>query len=236
MLTEFCLYCHEEIENLISWSIFFEEKNETCLCRKCEEQLEEITGPICHGCGRPLEKLAAQYVSGDRCHDCVRWEGDSEWSGYLSKNESIYLYNDFLKEIISQYKFRGDYLLANVFASQMKEKLRGVKFDYLVPIPLSKERQFERGFNQSEALIVEAGLQATSLLKRTHGEKQSKKSRAERIHVPQVFQLVGQVTIQNKAVILIDDIYTTGSTLRHAAKMLIRSGARCVSSLTLARG
>lgn len=236
MLTKFCLYCHEEIENTISWSSFFEEKEETSLCRKCEEQLEEIAGPTCHGCGRPLEKLAAQYIIGDRCLDCVRWEEDSEWSGFLSKNESIYLYNDFLKEMISQYKFRGDYLLANAFAFRMKEKLRGAKFDYLVPIPLSKERQFERGFNQSEALIVEAGLKATSLLQRTHSEKQSKKSRAERIHVPQVFRLDGQVDIQNKTIILIDDIYTTGSTLRHAAKILIQSGARCVSSLTLARG
>ena len=66
-------------------------------------------------------------------------------------------------------------------------------------------------------------------------EKQSKKSRSERIHIPQVFQINPQVEIIGKHILLIDDIYTTGSTLRHAAKLLKESGAERIQSLTLAR-
>ncbi|WP_308167083.1 phosphoribosyltransferase family protein [Bacillus sp. ISL-40] len=68
-----------------------------------------------------------------------------------------------------------------------------------------------------------------------HSEKQSKKSRSERIHLSQVFQVNPNVDLAGKKVILIDDIYTTGSTLRHAAKLLKVAGAASIQSLTLAR-
>ncbi|WP_353737005.1 phosphoribosyltransferase family protein [Bacillus sp. CMF12] len=108
-------------------------------------------------------------------------------------------------------------------------------FDFLVPIPLSSERLYERGFNQSSALIHEAGFTVTELLSRIHSEKQSKKSRQERIHLHQVFQPLN-VDIEDKIILLIDDIYTTGSTLYHAAKVLKAGGAESISSITLARG
>lgn len=224
------------MEALITWTTFFEEKVERNLCSNCEARLEEIKGPVCQSCCRPLEKLAPQYIMGENCHDCVRWDNDPEWKGFLQRNESIYVYNEFLKEMISRFKFRGDYIVAKVFSRKMKAVLRNTEYDFLVPIPLSDERQLERGFNQSEAIICEAGLSSTPLLHRTHSEKQSKKSRTERIHIEQVFRFNGEVEITNKKIILIDDIYTTGSTLRHAAKILIQEGAATVSSLTIARG
>lgn len=220
----------------VSWTSFFERLEDSYLCPACAGQLTEIQGETCKICCRPFEKLEPQYVVGECCYDCVRWEEDPEWRDFLQINHSLYLYNDFLKEMISQYKFRGDYILAKVFSPKIKALLKRTKYDYLVPIPLSSERQFERGFNQSEALIQEAGVTPTHLLKRAHGEKQSKKTRTERIHIPQVFQLWGQTDISNKNILLIDDIYTTGSTLRHAAKILMQAGAVSVSSLTVARG
>lgn len=108
-------------------------------------------------------------------------------------------------------------------------------FDYIVPIPLSPVRLYERGFNQSAALIHEAGFTMTELLRRTHSEKQSKKSRFDRIHLHQVFQPLN-LNLENRKIILIDDIYTTGSTLYHAAKLLKAGGATSVCSFTLARG
>lgn len=220
----------------VSWGSLFTAVKETCLCPSCQNQLIEIEGRMCTICSRPLDKLDPQYVQGEHCYDCVRWEKDPEWKGYLSQNISLYKYNDFLKELISQYKFRGDYILAKAFADKIRKKLEGLNFNHIVPVPLSKERQFERGFNQSEALIREAGLTPTNLLKRTHGEKQSKKSRNDRIHLPQVFQIEEQVEVYGKSILIIDDIYTTGSTLRHAAKILKLNGANTISSLTIARG
>ncbi|WP_322746503.1 ComF family protein [Cytobacillus oceanisediminis] len=145
------------------------------------------------------------------------------------------MYNDFMKETIARYKYRGDYILARAFSSLIREKLKAQTFDYLVPIPLSPERLYERGFNQSAALIHEAGFTATEWLQRTHTEKQSKKSRQERIYQKQVFKLL-PADIENKSILLIDDIYTTGSTLYHAAKVLKTGGAASIYSITLARG
>lgn len=232
-MNDHCLYCHIEINQQVYWSSFFKGPEDCYLCTTCQDQLTEIEGITCQICSRPLEKLDLQYVIGEHCYDCVRWEEELEWSGYLQKNHSIYQYNDFLKELLSQYKFRGDYILVQIFVNKVQEKLRSIDYDLLVPIPLSDERLFERGFNQSEALIVEAGLFPTHLLQRTHSEKQSKKSRKDRIHLPQVFQLIEKVSDQK--ILLVDDIYTTGSTLRHAAKILKSGGATSVDSLTLAR-
>lgn len=229
-----CLYCHGEMGQQVYWASFFSVVEESYLCTDCEKELMEIQGVTCQVCSRSIENLDLKYIVGDLCYDCVRWEKDTEWSGYLQKNHSIYIYNDFLKEVLSQFKFRGDYVLAKIFAKKIQEKLKAVEYDLLVPIPLSKERLFERGFNQSEALIREAELETTNLLQRIHSEKQSKKSRQDRIHLPQVFQLKDEVP--NKNILLIDDIYTTGSTLRHAAKLLKSGGAKSVSSFTLARG
>lgn len=232
-MSEYCLYCHEEITSSTNWSSFFTSSSETYLCRTCESQLIEIKGETCDICNRPFEKIEPLYIINNRCLDCVRWEEDDNWKGYLLKNVSLYEYNDFLREIISQYKFRGDYILAKMFSQKIQQKLPPDVF--LVPVPLSTERQFERGFNQSEALIIEAGQTPKHFLERTHSEKQSKKSRHDRIHIPQVFQIKEGREISDKNILLIDDIYTTGSTLRHAAKILIQAGAKSVSSLTLAR-
>ena len=227
-----CLICHEHIDTPVSWTTIFSKEKEQVVCQNCEQKFARITGEICRICCRPL---SAHFRNEDLCLDCARWEIDPEWSGMLKRNISLFGYNDFLKEVIARYKFRGDYVLAKVFREEIHRKLAQLRFDQLIPIPLSAERLYERGFNQAEALIKEAGYQAMPLLTRKHAEKQSKKSRHERIHLPQVFQIAGDLDLRGKTVVLVDDIYTTGSTLRHAAKLLKQAGAASIQSLTIAR-
>ncbi|MFE4523017.1 ComF family protein [Cytobacillus firmus] len=230
-----CLICHEEILSAVSWSTLWSRPNENHICQVCTGKLPFITGETCAKCSRPFRTLEPQFREGDTCTDCVRWNHDPEWSEILDKNHSIFSYNDFMKETIARYKFRGDYVMSRAFSPFIREKLKNLKFDCLIPIPLSPERLYERGFNQSAALILEAGFAPAELLQRIHSEKQSKKSRLERIHHNQVFELLN-INIENKVILLFDDIYTTGSTLYHAAKVLKTGGAASVFSLTLARG
>jgi competence protein ComFC len=230
-----CLLCHEIILPSVGWRAIFSKEKRPLLCPTCEGKFEKIEGETCWICSRPFAHVDEKFRSGDLCHDCVRWEGDDEWQGYLNKNNSIFLYNDFIKEVIARYKFRGDYVLAKVFAEFFREELQKKNADLFVPIPLSEERLYERGFNQAHALLIESGLPPSPILSRIHSEKQSKKTRSERIHIPQVFQLSENLSLDGKKIILIDDIYTTGSTLRHAAKLLKEAGAECIESLTLAR-
>lgn len=227
-----CLICHEIIYTPVSWTVVFSKEKEQLVCQSCEQRFEKIIGESCRICGRPLTN---HFRRDELCLDCVRWEDDPQWSGLLDQNVSLFLYNDFLKELIARFKFRGDYILAKVFKEEIQQKLAQMPFDQLVPIPLSAERLYERGFNQAAALISEAGFAPSPFLNRIHSEKQSKKSRSERIHLPQVFQLPKETDLTGKRIILIDDIYTTGSTLRHAAKLLKGAGAASIQSLTIAR-
>ncbi|WP_066387488.1 ComF family protein [Neobacillus mesonae] len=230
-----CLICHEIILPDVGWRALFSVEKEQLICVECERKFEKIDGETCRICNRPLHLLDAKFRDDDLCHDCFRWEGDEEWRGYLTKNTSLFLYYDFLKEVIAKFKFRGDYVLAKVFAMYVKVLAANMKADLFVPIPLSEERLYERGFNQAAALLREADLPAASILTRVHSEKQSKKSRSERIHLPQVFNLTPEADIEGKRIVLIDDIYTTGSTLRHAAKLLKQAGAINIESITVAR-
>lgn len=230
-----CLICHEPILPSIGWRPLFSVEREQVICLGCEGKLEKIEGETCLICGRPFQLLDERFRIEDLCHDCFRWEEDPEWQGYLEKNHSIFLYNDFLKELIAKFKFRGDYTLAKVFIHYIIEKLAKIEWDLLIPIPLSTDRLYERGFNQAAALITVSGFAPAEILTRIHSEKQSKKSRKERIHLPQVFQVESNIDLQTKKVVIIDDVYTTGSTLRHAAKLLQAAGATSIQSLTIAR-
>lgn len=227
-----CLICDDKIQSTFTWKDIWVETEEEKMCESCKGKLDLISGEICHLCSRELDD---KYRQGQLCLDCVRWEKDSGWSGHLAKNISIFHYNDFLKEVIAKFKYRGDYALAEVFAPFVKRKLQHESFHFIIPIPLSDERLSERGFNQAKAIAETAALETYDALLRIHTEKQSKKSREERISLAQVFQVKDADLIAGKKILLIDDIYTTGSTLRHAAKALKQSGAIEVNSLTLAR-
>lgn len=230
-----CLLCHVELEPVLSWQTRFGKKESLNICEDCSGNFTLIKGEVCEICGRPFAFLQSEYCSGNMCMDCRHWEEDESWNGSLDQNRSLYRYTDFTKDVIAKFKFRGDYILASLFATDLRQAFQAFQYDYIVPIPLSEERLFERGFNQVEALITTAGFNPTHLLSRIHTEKQSKKSRAERIHIEQVFKFQSDIDINSKIILLIDDIYTTGSTLRHAAKVLKDNGAAKVFSFTIAR-
>ncbi len=230
-----CLLCDEEIVSEVTWRSLFAQEQPNRVCGSCHEEFVHISGETCMICGRPFAYLEVEYRSGSICLDCKRWEDDERWTGSLDKNIALYTYTDFTKEVIARFKFRGDYVLAEVFAADFLKALQDFKYDYIVPIPLSEERLYERGFNQAEAVIRAAGLVPSRVLTRAHTEKQSKKSRNERIHLEQVFNVDTDLDLRSKTILIVDDIYTTGSTLRHAAKLLKEHGAVKVYSLTLAR-
>ncbi len=207
------------------------------LCVSCIRQLEYIKGNVCRKCGRSFSLFPEKYRHGDICSDCVKWErkGTS-----ITKNRSLIIYNEFAKKLIAKYKYRGDVALIKAFEDELRHLVRK-EFPnaVFVPIPLSEQRHYERGFNQAEEIARMVGKEIVTCLTRPlHEEKQSKKGRAERMQNQTVFVFDSTFTnqIQEKDVTLVDDIYTTGSTLEAAGKILLDHGARTVSSFTLARG
>jgi competence protein ComFC len=234
----YCLFCHQSYSETWSWAALFGLNAVPLLCQSCTSNLELIKGDICRMCGRSFSLFPEQYRQGDSCYDCIRWEEDEEWGGVLQQNRSLYVYNDFLKEVITKMKYRGDAELIKAFHPMLRSLFKkDFRDTILVPIPLSEERHYERGFNQAEVLANGLSENVKIVLNRSiHEEKQSKKNRKKRMEKKNTpFEILDSSQVSGKKIVLVDDVYTTGSTLRYAAKVLLNAGAEQVFSITLGR-
>jgi competence protein ComFC len=236
----YCLWCHQSFSQPVTWSFVLGIQYNQSVCSSCFDKLHPIVGEICQICGRGLSIFPEKYQQNGICIDCLKWENDERWSGILTKNRSLYQYNDFLQEILAKYKFRGDAAIVEGFRNKLIT-LYNIEYKYhiVVPIPLSHTRHYDRGFNQSELIAELLGKTLHNVLIRSRGEvKQSKKSRTERINITEnIFAIKKSemIELKNKPILLVDDIYTTGATVRQAAKLMIKQGVKSVSSLTIAR-
>ncbi|WP_088104285.1 ComF family protein [Halalkalibacter urbisdiaboli] len=234
-----CLSCSEAFIEPPSWrTLFFIDHNQL-ICEACEQKLVELKGEICTSCSRLLSELDDSYKQNGNCSDCIRWEENEHTKGLLERNVSLYHYNDFLKEWLTVYKFRGDAVIAEFFADKLRKVYEKKFQDYVpVPIPLHPQRLHERGFNQSE-LLLKGWAQTLPLLVKQTNTKQSKLKRQARISqvLEPNFSINPDINLGEtlKKVVLIDDIYTTGTTVRQAAVTLKQNGFNQVASLTIAR-
>ncbi|TMW72370.1 ComF family protein [Alteribacter natronophilus] len=227
--TDRCLYCGNGYAEPVSWQAVLGLGEERRLCPACTDKLISIDAlSSCPGCSRTGSPIL--------CSDCRAWKEDRFWADHPFTNLSLYEYNSWMKELIARFKYRGDACLAELFTGEIARRLGSAAAEAcVVPIPLSEERQYERGFNQAELLA--AACRPVNILTRSgQAGKQSKRSRRERIGTAdRVFRIDPVSLPDNKGFILIDDIYTTGATIRSAARVLYEGGAEAVSGLTLAR-
>lgn len=228
-MNRYCLWCDEEIVVTFSWESIITKPKPNKLCERCDQEALRLTGDRCSKCGRiSLDEI---------CSDCNWWNDYFKDNDPLQYNVSIYQYNNFFQDIITMWKYRGDYILIEAFMNPFKEHYIN-RFAFLnnpvaIPIPLSEERLKERGFNQAEQLALFLPIPIKNILFRNNSEKQAKKSRHERIGEKNPFKIKQKI---NNPVILVDDIYTTGATIRHAATILKEAGCPHVYSYTLIRG
>src|SRR5699024_12531826 len=121
---------------------------------------------------------------------------------------------------IAKWKYRGDYILGNLFRKAIQERylqqMKSIlpKDAVILPIPLSTVRMQERAFNQAEQLADFIPGTKTLSMERKHSEKQSKQSRLTSMYAKNPFNLEKKVHNDD---VLVDDIYTKRNTLRQAA-------------------
>lgn len=151
----------------------------------------------------------------------------------LASIYAIYDYNDAMKNYLHQFKFLQDIALAPIFGKALYELLKGKK--NIVPIPVHSERRIERTFSQVEALLDGANLPYLDVLEKRDAVTMGEKTREERLATKPLFQLKPMIEIQPETYILFDDIYTTGTTLNYAAKVLKAAGAKRIEAVTLIR-
>ena len=218
-----CLLCDVTLSIRMTFTeIISMKKTQHTLCQECENLFEKVEGEICPSCSK------MDYTS--HCSDCQDWQR----KGYEIQHTSLYKYNQAMSDYFSKYKFQGDYLLRRAFAKEIQTALANTNGYTIVPIPISDERKKERGFKQVEGLLDAAQIPYKNLIGKVHAQKQSEKNRQERLKTEQAFYLLKNVQIPKK-IILVDDIYTTGTTLIHAREILMKNGAKEIKTFSLAR-
>ncbi|MGX4686352.1 ComF family protein [Vagococcus sp. JNUCC 83] len=227
-----CLLCGKsEIYHLSLRELLLgREIEETVCCATCFmnfERLHYLAKKHCYYC--------LKESSNEICDDCLYWQKKGM---SLSRHHALYLYNEAMKDYMSSYKFQGNQSLATVFSNPIKESISRLSYDMVVPMPLSRKRLSDRGFNQIETLLSQAHVTFHPFLKKSnHNKKQSSKTRRERLKTTHQFVVIpeNQSLIKEKVILLVDDVYTTGSTMQHAKKTLLERQAKEVITFTLAR-
>ena len=222
-----CLLCNKSMvyDMSLDFLLSFKRLPKRYVCSDCMNQFARIDETrICKGCGRQMDNSGI-------CIDCQKWHqlGDD------FVNESIFQYNDAMKNFMHRYKFVGDYQLRMIFQKEIRKKIR--KDLLVVPIPVSAETKINRGFNQVIGLLGEVEYVDALMVKEKRKVRQSELNRQQRIHNKQVFTINPKHAseIIDQKILLVDDIYTTGTTIRHAAEVLRTNGAKQVLGLTLCR-
>jgi ComF family protein len=204
-------------------------------CTACLESIELIQPPMCRRCGTPFDP---QATGPDECSDCRR-----DVSSPIAWSRSAGLYDGSLRKAILALKFLGRRSLAPALADLLASALpHDATIDVVCPVPLHLHRLSERGFNQSE-LLAQYFCEQASLPHDPHFLYRARPTipqvalpRQERgRNVRGAFALSDGKLAKDLHVLLIDDIHTTGSTLRECARILRKAGAAEVYVLTVAR-
>lgn len=210
------------------------------LCGPCRESVVFITRPYCHRCGSPAE-ISYDYPREEfECGLCRK-------GGFgFDRARSLGPYDAVLKQLIHHFKYRNRPGAIKEIASLLDKYFSGDEDLYreflVVSVPLHVRKLRERGFDQSYLIAEEAARRLRiphrdGLLKRIkETEPQAKKKRGQRReNIRGAFQAGLPGGILGRDILLVDDVFTTGSTVDEAARVLKRAGARRVFVFTLAR-
>lgn len=201
----------------------------TSICPTCEKKLPFIQEPVCYRCGKPVSSAEQEF-----CYDC------RSFSKSFQKGYALLLYNEITKPIMADLKYHNKRILSKFLAEQIlahhREILLNTNFQYIIPVPIHKQKKKSRGYNQAELLAKElsAGLNIPvlpDLLIRTIDTLPQKYFSAQSRHKNLLcaFAFNDNYDLSSiDSVLLIDDIYTTGATMEACTKVLMSSGVKKV--------
>lgn len=207
------------------------------LCPDCLAQFPELSPVICACCGRALEQGLVPVDGDQLCHMCAAERPA------VAQARAAFLYEEPLSGVIHRLKYDGHFALARMLGDLMAERwpLWAEPVEALAPVPLHARRQRRRGFNQAELLARRLGqltglpVLTRSIQRERHTQPQIHLKPDERAtNVAGAFAATGS-DLQDRHVLLIDDVYTTGSTMNATAEAVLAAGARRVSAYCVAR-
>ena len=219
-----CYYCHEVMREEVDVVNLFKKRV-----------------PLCDGCRDALSRWRA----GKRCGFCHRLMQADEMAcldcHFLSSRfrppESITCLLDYhgaVKMLFHRYKFTGDCALAEVVAMFLDSRFR--EYDVIIPVPISKARMEERGYDQTTMVLDAKGVAYSPFLETKTRSRQSGLGKAERGRRENPFLLsCRREDLADKRILLVDDIYTTGMTVHQAMEKLYTFFPGAIDVLTFSK-
>lgn len=201
--------------------------NDPYICNDCNNKLEPIIN-LCPKCG------SDNYFD-DYCYHCLNRDY------YFDKNISIFKYDEAMRSAIHQFKYgknlnQGRSLSHLSLIELLKKDINFNNYDYILPVPIHKNRLRQRGFNQCDIIAnifsEKLNIEIIKMKRIIDTQAQSGLNTEKRMeNVKDAFFIDGDLKFKN--IIIIDDIFTTGSTLNSIAKTLKDKGAKDILTITL---
>lgn len=206
---------------------------------KLFQQLETKTD-ICKICFKPIEQstLHSLLFKGPTiCHDCLLEFGPVLETFFVDGIECfhLYFYNQKVQELLYQFKGCKDYELRTVFLEYylyyLNIKFKGYE---IIPAPSSVKSDKERGFNHVEEIFKNLNLKMIRCIHKTKQVKQADLTTKEREKIGQHLR-IDNVDLKHKKILLVDDVYTTGSTIKSMIKLVKERGAKRIKVLLMSK-
>ena len=223
-----CMVCNELLSS---------REKKYGLCAVCRPLVSVIKEPFCMKCGKKLSDDTLEY-----CEDCE----ESGQRRFFSAGRGVYLYDGVMREIMYRFKYKNKRYYAGYFARQAKSLYRRwideIRPDLILPVPMYRGKMKKRGYDQAQCFAKAlSGVfdipEGKDILSRNRSTLPQKglSGAARRLNLKNAFHIRGNL-IQSKRVLLVDDIYTTGSTVDAAAEALVTAGAADVCCMYICVG
>ncbi len=208
---------------------------EKSICPECRKGIREVEEPVCTICGM---ELYAQGGANPICGECLKNNPPFEFA------RSLFYYTDEIRTLLSNLKYKQDTSVLSAIGELVREcDLTAYELcDFIIPVPLHKKRLQKRGFNQALLLANVCFGNSdprikTNFLRRTRNTvpQVSLDGKERRRSLKNAFAVTAEIDLSGTTVCLIDDVYTTGTTVSECCRGLLSHGATKVLVLTLAR-
>ena len=204
-------------------------------CKACAKNVKLVGDSYCMKCGCPLTDNSKEL-----CQNC------KETNHGFDKHKAVFRYEKYMKQAIYKFKYANRRCLGKVFAKHAVKSYGGwldlINVDAIVPVPMYKPKEKRRGYNQAavfaKALSEETGIPVYDKIVRrkrdTVAMKQLNKLKRKK-NLLKSFTLEENV-VQFRKVLIVDDIYTTGTTMDEVARLLKRGGVKEVYGMSICIG
>lgn len=207
----------------------------TLICEECRKKVEFMKEPVCKKCGKTIDNERMEY-----CGDCKKKKH------LFTQGKAVFEYTEHWKLSMYRFKYSNKREYADYYAKEAKRMyqkwLIKNEIDAIVPIPMYKWKQRKRGYNQAEVFAKSLGKACeikvdTKLVKRIRNTTPQKELNdiQRKENLKKAFKIHTNI-VKYRKVVLVDDIYTTGSTMDAVAEVLLAAGIEQVYFICICIG